>query len=181
MSNSDYSLFSSGLRGAEQTFGECAEKHGVSETIFSFDGHKLAREKNVTVLTEAELERGHVSMEIVSAKMGRRYAHTETILKVFQVIFHMVNKGFQVLAIGWINEDKTVKGGTGWGVALAKFLNRPVSVFDQHSNKWSSWDGKDWVEDTPVISHKTFCGTGTRNLTDEGKKAIEDLFTRSFK
>jgi hypothetical protein len=181
MTVGEYSLFSGGLRGAEQTFGENAEKHGISETTFSFDGHKLARDKNVTVLTEAQLERGHVSMEIVSAKMGRRYSNTDTIRKVFQVIFHMVNKGFQVFAIGWIKPDKTVKGGTGWGVALAKFLNRPVSVFDQDSCKWFTWDGNNWEESTPVISHKTFCGTGTRNLTDEGKKAIDDLFTRSFK
>ena len=34
--------------------------------------------------------------------------------------------------------------------------------------------------DEPVILHETFCGTGTRNLSDEGKKAIEDLFSRSF-
>jgi len=32
----------------------------------------------------------------------------------------------------------------------------------------------------PVISEKTFVGTGTRNLTEDGLKAIQDLFTRSF-
>ena len=102
------------------------------------------------------------------------------IRKVFQLIFHMVNKGYQVFAIGWIQSDKTVKGGTGWGVELAKFFNRPVSVFDQGTNKWYTWERDEWVEGEPVISHKTFCGTGTRNLSDKGKKAIEDLFSRSF-
>ncbi len=92
----------------------------------------------------------------------------------------MVNKGYQVLAVGWIQEDKTVKGGTGWGVELAKFFNRPVNVFDQTTNKWYAWENNDWTENKPVIAHKTFCGTGTRNLSDEGKKAIEDLFDRSF-
>ena len=119
-------------------------------------------------------------MEIVSARMGRRYARVDKIRKVFQIIFHMVNKGYQVFAIGWIQSDKTVKGGTGWGVELAKFFNRPVSVFDQGENKWYTWEKNEWKEDEPVILHETFCGTGTRNLSDEGKKAIEDLFSRSF-
>lgn len=177
---SDFHFFSGGLKGAEQTFGEHAEKYGVKETTISFEGHELARAKNVVVMTDQELKLGDISMEIVSKRMGRRYAQTDRIRKVFQVIFHMVNKGLQVFAVGWIQEDKTVKGGTGWGVELAKFFNRPVSVFDQTTNKWFSWLGNEWKEDVPAISHETFCGTGTRNLTDQGKKAIEDLFSRSF-
>lgn len=178
---SDFSFFSGGLKGAEKTFGENAEKYGVKETTISYHGHELDREKNVLLLTDNELKLGDISMEIVSKRMGRRYAQTDKIRKVFQVIFHMVNKGLQVFAVGWIQEDKTVKGGTGWGVELAKFFNRPVSVFDQTSNTWYSWIGNDWKEDVPVISHDTFCGTGTRDLSPEGKKAIEELFERSFK
>jgi len=181
MSNKEYSLYSGGLKGAEETFGEFAEKYGINETNFSFDGHKCSRGKNITLLSDAELKKGNISMEIVSGRMGRRYSQAEKIRKVFQTIFHMVNKGYQVLAIGWIQSDKTVKGGTGWGVELAKFFNRPVSVFDQETNVWYTWKENEWVEEIPVISHKTFCGTGTRNLSDEGEKAIEELFSRSFK
>jgi len=180
MSNKEYSLYSGGLKGAEETFGKFAEKYGINETNFSFDGHKCSRGKNITLLSDAELKKGNISMEIVSGRMGRRYSQAEKIRKVFQTIFHMVNKGYQVLAIGWIQSDKTVKGGTGWGVELAKFFNRPVSVFDQETNVWYTWKKNEWVEEIPVISHKTFCGTGTRNLSDEGKKAIEELFSRSF-
>ena len=178
---SECHLFSGGLKGAETTFGENAEKFGIKETTFSFEGHSPARNKGVVVLDEKELKQGDISMEIVSARMGRRYTQSEKIRKVFQTIFHMINKGYQIFAVGWIQEDKTVKGGTGWGVELAKFFNRPVSVFDQKANTWFSWKDNDWQEDLPVIDHKTFCGTGTRNLSREGKKAIEDLFTRSFK
>lgn len=180
MGNKEYSIYSGGLKGAEEAFGECAEKYGINEINFSFEGHKLSREKNITLLSEEELKKGDISMEIVSARMGRRYTRADKIRKVFQIIFHMVNKGYQVFAIGWIQSDNTVKGGTGWGVELAKFFNRPVSVFDQGTNRWCTWNGNEWEQDEPVISNKTFCGTGTRNLSDEGKKAIEDLFSRSF-
>lgn len=180
MEKEKYSMYSGGLKGAEQTFGECAEKYGINEINFSFEGHRCAREKNITLLSDADLKKGNISMEIVSVRMGRRYAQADKIRKVFQTIFHMVNKGYQVFAIGWIQSDKTVKGGTGWGVELAKFFNRPVSVFDQEKNKWYTWETIEWKEGTPLISHDTFCGTGTRNLSEKGKQAIEDLFKRSF-
>ncbi|SDU37034.1 hypothetical protein [Desulfobacula phenolica] len=180
MNNNECSIYSGGLKGAEETFGRCAEKYGINEINFSFEGHRPSRDKNITLLSEEELKKGNISMEIVSARMGRRYSRADKIRKVFQVIFHMVNKGYQVVAVGWIQSDKTVKGGTGWGVELAKFFNRPVSVFDQGKNGWYTWKGDEWVADEPVISHKTFCGTGTRNLSKEGEKAIEDLFSRSF-
>ncbi len=180
MSNQDYTMYSGGLKGAEKMFGECAQKYGINEVNFSFQGHKCAREENITMLSEEELGKGNISMEIVSARMGRRYAQADKIRKVFQVIFHMVNKGYQVFAIGWIQPDKTIKGGTGWGVELAKFFNRPVSVFDQDEKKWFTWQNNEWKEDKPLISHKTFCGTGTRNLSKEGRNAVEELFNRSF-
>lgn len=180
MSNNEYSFYSGGLKGAEEAFGKNAEKYGINEINFSFEGHTCSRDKNITVLTEEALKQGNISMEIVSGRMGRRYSQADKIRKVFQIIFHMVNKGYQVFAIGWIQEDKTVKGGTGWGVELAKFFNRPVSVFDQKANKWYTWKENEWMDDEPVISHKTFCGTGTRNLSDQGEKAIQDLFSRSF-
>lgn len=176
----DCSFYSGGLRGAEEAFGKCAEKYGINEINFSFEGHKCSRDKNLTILDDGELKKGDISMEIVSARMGRRYSRTDKIRKILQLIFHMVNKGYQVVAIGWIQDDNTVKGGTGWGVELAKFFNRPVSVFDQTTNKWFEWDGTKWTENTPVISHETFCGTGTRNLSKDGENAIEDLFKRSF-
>lgn len=180
MNHAKRHFFSGGLKGAEAAFGEQAEKYGISETTFAFEGQTLSREMNVTILSEETLKKGDVSMEIVSARMGRRYAQADKIRKVFQVIFHMVNKGFQVVAIGWIQEDKTVKGGTGWAVELGKFFNRPVSVFDQDKNQWFTWKEGGWTLDTPVITEDTFCGTGTRNLTAEGKIAIEELFKRSF-
>ena len=119
-------------------------------------------------------------MEIVCMRMKRTYSNTETIRKVMQMIFHMVNSGFQVFAVGWIQPNNTVRGGTGWTVELAKLFNRPLSVFDQDRKAWFNWQDNAWVESLPVIEHQTFVGTGTRSLSEEGKRAIHDLFQRSF-
>jgi hypothetical protein len=92
----------------------------------------------------------------------------------------MVNKGYHVITIGWIQPDDTVKGGTGWGVELAKLFNRPVHVYDQDKKEWFAWKDNRWVADMPVITDNTFACTGTRNLDADGTRAIHDLFERSF-
>ncbi len=177
---SQTTLYSGGHRGTEAEFGYQAEHWGLKEVTFSFDGQTPARDRGQVVLSTEELKNGDISMEIVSMRMNRTYARVEKIRKVIQTIFHMVNRGYQVFAVGWIQSDETVKGGTGWAVELAKLFNRPLSVFDQEKAAWFTWTDKRWQKDLPVISHDTFVGTGTRNLTEDGKTAIADLFRRSF-
>ena len=176
----DYTFYSGGLNGAETAFGEAAEKWSVKEVNFSYSGQKTNRQKNLVVLSDDELKRCDISMELVSKMMGRTYYETEKIRKVLQTIFHMVNKGHQIFVIGTILEDNTVKGGTGWAVELAKLFNRPLSVYDQEKNGWYSWKQGAWVEDSPKIEHDTFVGSGTRNLSEDGRKAIEKLFEETF-
>ncbi len=181
MKADECTLYHGGLKGAETTFGEQAEKYGAGEVIFTFDGHRLNRERNAVTLTEEDLQRGDISMEIASRMMNRTYYETEKIRRVLQAIFHMVNKGHQVFVIGTILDDNSVKGGTGWAVELAKLFNRPLHVFDQNHNGWFVWKDGSWQPDeNPTISFDTFVGSGTRYLSDEGKVAIEKLFSDSF-
>jgi len=173
-------LYSGGHKGAEAEFGRLAEAWRMNEVNISFEGHNAARTRGVRLLNREELQKGDVSMEIVSKRMNRTYSRTDKIRKVIQSIFHMVNSGYHVIAVGWIQGDDTVKGGTGWGVELAKLFNRPLSVYDQERKGWFSWEHNQWVENTPVITSDTFAGTGTRFLSDDGRQALRDLFIRSF-
>ena len=176
-----FTLYSGGHRGTEAEFGKLAEEFGVKEVTYSFEGHRVERTTGLVMLSDEELKKGDISMDIVSLRMSRKYAEADKIRKVFQQLFHMVNSGLQILAVGVIQEDDTVKGGTGWAVELGKLFNRPLSVFDQEKEQWFSWKHGAWVEHLPNIMHKTFVGTGTRNLTEAGNQAIRDLFVRSFK
>jgi len=173
-------LYSGGLVGAEAFFGEMAEKWGIKEVNYTFEGRRMDRAVNAHVLSGEELKRGDISMELVSRMTGRTYYEAEKIRKVLQTIFHMVNSGHQVFVVGTIQDDKTVKGGTGWAVELAKLFNRPVSVYGQVRKQWYTWRDNDWQPDEPRIEHPTFVGSGTRNLTDDGRRAIEQLFLDSF-
>jgi hypothetical protein len=173
-------LVSGGHKGAEAEFGRAAKRWGLEQTTYSFEGHAMEWPVAVQVLSDAELAKGDVSMEIVSQRMGRSYHQAELIRRVIQSIFHMVNASYAVFVIGHILSDDTVKGGTGWAVELARLFNRPVWVFDQERETWFRWRDGRWDPDTPTIGERTFCGTGTRHLGEEGRRAIDELFRRSF-
>ena len=102
MQAEESTLYHGGLKGAETAFGEQAEKYGANEVIFTFEGHRLNRDRNAISLTEEDLQRGDISMEIASRMMNRTYYETEKIRRVLQAIFHMVNKGHQVFVVGTI-------------------------------------------------------------------------------
>ena len=184
MNARDCILFSGGAPGAEAAFGACAERHGVEEVNFTFDGHKIDRQRGVRVLNHEELQNGDVSLEYVSRLMHRRYTDAPTIRRILQTIWYQVNNGQEIYVIGTILEDGTVQGGTGWGAEFAKLCNKPLCVFDQSKDAWFTWTASEWHRrgsaDAPVITHPHFTGTGTRTLKDNGRAAIEGLFKRSF-
>jgi len=184
MNKTDYILFSGAAPGAEAEFGACAERHGVEEVNFTFEGHTEARRRGIRVLNHEELQAGDVSLEYVSKLMHRRYTDSPALRKVLQTIWYQVNSGQEIYVVGVILEDGTVRGGTGWGAEFAKLCNKPLHVFDQEKNGWFTWSGEDWEKRTsangPIITHAHFTGTGTRKMQANGTRAIEELFTRSF-
>jgi hypothetical protein len=174
-------LFSGAANGAEARFGEAAERHGIAEVNFTFEGHNDARTRGIRVLTEPELKQGDVSLSYLSRLMHREFRDTRLFRRVLQSIWHQVNNGLEVFVVGRILDDGTVKGGTGWGAEFAKICNKPLYVFDQNRGNWYRWNGDDWQEvSVPVITQARFTGTGTRFLDESGAGAIDELFARSF-
>ncbi len=84
-------LFSGAANGAESEFGAAAERRGIDEVNFTFEGHKDARGRGIRVLTHEELIHGDVSLAYVSKLMHRHYADTRLFKKVLQSIWHQVN------------------------------------------------------------------------------------------
>ena len=73
MNPKNYVLYSGGAQGSEAEFGTIAEKFGVQEVNFTFDGHKIFRTRGVRVLTTEELLKGDVSLAYLSILMNRKY------------------------------------------------------------------------------------------------------------
>src|SRR3954451_8241119 len=108
MNPDDEILFSGGAAGAEAEFGACAERHGIEEVNFTFDGHRIDRHRGVRVLNHEELQSGDVSLAYVSKLMHRRYTDSPTLRKVLQTLWYQVNNGQEIYVIGTILEDGTV-------------------------------------------------------------------------
>ena len=174
-------LYSGGAAGTEQFFGALAESWGIEEVNYSFEGHQIERSRGVRVLTSEELALKDVSLTYVSKLMNREYTRAPLFRKVLQSICWQVSSGEEVLVVGAIQLDNTVKGGTGWGAEFAKICNKPLHVFDQPQNAWFFWNQDAWEKvENPVIEHTHFAATGTRFLENNGRIAIQDLFARSF-
>jgi len=184
MTRDDYILFSGGAAGAEAEFGASAERHGIEEVNFTFDGHAAVRQRGLRFLNHEELAAGDVSLEYVSRLLNRRYTDSPTLRKVLQSIWYQINNGQEIFVVGTIEPDNTVKGGTGWGAEFAKLCNKALHVFDQDKDAWFTWRQTYWAPrtgtDLPAVAHAHFTGTGTRVLNDAGRRAIAELFARSF-
>jgi hypothetical protein len=173
-------LIHGGHKGAEAEFGRAASRWDVEEITLSYEGHNMERAVNVETLDDEELNKGRVGMEFVFQRMGRRFVQGRGLSRVMNSMFHVVVRSDELFAIGWIQPNKTIKGGTGWGVELAKVFGRQVHVFDQDKERWFSWLNHKWVASEPVFSHEQFSATGTRHLSEAGIRAIHDLFERSL-
>jgi hypothetical protein len=183
MKREDCICFSGAANGAEAAFGAAAERFGIDEVNFTFEGHVNARLHGLRILTKAELRHGDVSLGYLSKLMHRQYPDTPMFRKVLQTIWHQVQNGQEIFVVGKINPDDTVTGGTGIAAEYARLFNRPVYVFDQPRSAWFRWNGNSNAWDPagePSIRQPLFCGTGTRFLEECGKAAIEALFARSF-
>jgi hypothetical protein len=176
-----FTLLSGGAKGAEALFGEVAERWGLAEINFSFPGRATARRRGVVELTDEELERGGVSEAYIQAQLHRSFPETERFQRLLKSIWHQVATSGEVFVIGEIQEDDTVKGGTGWAAELARRFRKPLYVFDQTKDRWFQWTGSAWAQVSPPRIRRTrFTGTGTRFLSKSGSKAVEDLFAASF-
>jgi hypothetical protein len=175
-------LLSGGGKGAEAEFGACAERWGMTEVNYSFEGHTyLERERGVVRLGEDDLKKGDFSLVYVSRRLGRVLSEIPLVRSILQTIWHQINGASQVFVVGIIQPDNTVRGGTGWGAELARLWKKPLFVYDQPKKAWFRWSGSAWeIAGMPVITSEAFAGIGTQNLSEDGQLAIRDLFLRSF-
>lgn len=178
----DFTLFSGGAQGAEAEFGRQAELHGVQEINYTFEGHRIERTRGIRVLTQEELAKKDVSLTYVSKLLSRKFSNGPQIRMVLRTIMHQIDAGLEIFVVGTIQEDGTVKGGTGWGAEFAKICNKPLFVFCQEKAGWFTWKSDAWIPASdPAITHTHFTGTGTRFLEESGKAAIAALYARSFR
>ena len=73
-------------------------------------------------------------------QLGRHVSYPIT-LPYLQRNYHVIKPASLVLVLGYFDElRKHVLGGTGWSVAMAQLLLKPLYVFDLDMEQWYWWN-----------------------------------------
>lgn len=184
---------SGGAIGADSYWGHIGEQYGVVSNHYYY-GEKTP-EGNFEISDEDYEEGRYEAAKAANFTYGYKYStmkdhrlirnwsqvkHSDSIF----AIGHLVRPGEQLFP-NQKNDTRValnaaVQGGTGYAVAMAILHGKPVYVYDQERKQWfSNIDGKWRISEIPTLT-KNFAGIGTRNLNDDGKKAIEDVYLKTI-
>ena len=187
-----YSLHSGGAKGSDSYWDEIGAKYGFNEPQHYYRGSKTSL-GNVEQSDE-DYKEGEKKMIQAADDIGRAVPADKKTRNLQIRNWNQVKYADSIFAIGHIlhegdvnskNYEVTntqVDGGTGYAVQMAINEHKPVYVFDQEQGKWFeySYEKEDFVEtETPTLT-KNYAGIGTSEINESGKKAIRDVYEKTF-
>lgn len=181
-----YTNHSGGADGADMAWETLGRKYGVDTIAYSFVGHNQSGQVQ-RFLSVEELKEGEENAMKACSSLGRPWDRIKSNYYVKCLIsrnWFQVKNSTCVYAVGqFANKSRTlVDGGTGWAVQMAIDNDKPVYLFDQKSSSWYKYAKieKCFVKtDTPTLC-EDFAGIGTRELQENGRKAIKDVYEKTF-
>jgi hypothetical protein len=172
-----------GAIGSDEVFSEMCTKKGIDVIAWSFPGHNTKSKKRIN-LTQEQLDEGFEHVKIANKTLKRNiYNLSSYVKKLLSRNWFQVKSSDAIYAIGTIQENmKTISGGTGWAVMQGIDNNKIVYIFDQNKNSWFQYNYKNGIfekyEGIPELT-KRFAGIGTRDINENGIKAIKELIERA--
>ena len=185
----EYVNHSGGAKGADTEWDVAGKEHG-------FNANRHYRPEHLDSLKESEINeiesayqkavkdlgRNSLPKDSYAGKLVRRdYLQAKNADEVFAVS-HLLKSGEKDKK-GYVNKTgKTVvEGGTGYAVQMAINLGKHAYVYDQVRKSWYKYNKEDglWHSiETPILS-KNYAGIGTREINENGKQAIRDVFKKT--
>ena len=175
---SRFTNHSGGAIGSDSYWGTTGEKYGVTSRHYHAEGAKTPTGN--TPVTREQLLEADEHLKKANETLKRRFpTSNEFINNLLRRNWQQVKNSDEVFAISTI-KNNLVEGGTGWAVQMAIDTGKPVHVFDQNTNSWYTYENGSWVKtETPVLT-PNFAGIGTRQISEAGKKAIEEVYDKTF-
>lgn len=168
-----YVNHSGGAVGSDTYWGEVGARFGVTSNHY-YHGNKTPN-GNVAI-TEEQFQEGKAHVLQANETLNRK---PEKYMDLLARNWMQVKNADAVFAIGHISKG-IVDGGTGWAVQMAIDAGKPVYLFDQVRNQWFRNTSGTWaVTEVPTLT-SNFAGIGTRELNEQGKKAIEDVYAKTL-
>lgn len=163
-------FYSGGAVGSDTEWRNVAQKYGFDMIHYTVDDYdklssddKESIEKQYKEVVE-RLQRKQLSADSYSGKLVRR--------DMLQA-----NSADSILAIGRLGKNGHVDGGTAYATERGIIRGIPVYLFDQNDNHWKTYDGEEFIncEQPNLTRHAALIGT--RQITDTGKRAIQNVFS----
>lgn len=181
ITNTNNICYSGGAVGADFAWGEAAVKAGHHLVHYVFKGHKGSNGPHAVVLDPTKLHLADPYLKTANQTLKRSWpAHSDFVSNLLRRNYFQIKSTDAVYAIAE-PDGPSVYGGTAWAVEMFKILqpsSENIFTFNQKNGLWYKWSGFSWavVSNVPRPSGK-WTGIGTRDLTPNGIKAINGLFT----
>jgi hypothetical protein len=161
--------------------------YGVKTIAYSFGNH-VQYGKNQCKLSQEQLNEGYEKCKIASETLKRPWKYIENKPYVKNLLarnWFQVKGAHSIFAVGkFVKGSKTlVDGGTGWAVQMAIDNKKSVFFFEQIENRWYDYDN---IVKTFMVFHHiptlttNFAGIGTREINENGKRAIKEVSEKTF-
>lgn len=192
--SSENVCFSGGSKGADQVFGEQAERVGHTVQHYTFFNH-LSPCKKVVRLNVIDLLAADDYLKVAARILGRSYPpKTEYVTNLLRRNYYQIENTEKIFAVGLFETDTTqdtlfgsmhtgpIKSGTGWTVALGIIAGiKEIYFFDHVVNQWfefvpgsNPWQWKQ-VDSVPRPSG-WYTGIGSHDLPAHGSDEIKNLY-----
>ncbi len=178
-----YTCYSGGAQGADSVFELESIKHNIKVVAYSFNGHNT-KSSNTYILSPNQLKEGFKHIEIANDRLSRNIYNISSYVKnLISRDYYQVKNSDAIFAIGRLQTENTVMGGTGYACSVAIDLKKIIYLFEQNDNQWYYYDYEtdkfEIYEEVPKLTEK-FAGIGTREINDNGINAIINLFKNNI-
>jgi hypothetical protein len=186
---------SGGAQGADTYWADIGKEYGVKTRAYSYktkyhdspDKVEISDEdynEGISQVNKANKILGRFGIHKYMNLLARNWAQIKYSDEVFAIgtIVEPGKRGSR----GYYNKSKyqVVDGGTGYAVQMGINTSRKVFVFDQDKDKWFRWSysSLSFIElsDVPDIKTQNFAGIGTREIKQNGIKAISEVYNLTF-
>ena len=193
---SNITCHSGGAEGSDSYWESIGVNFGVKTKAYSYQT-KYHTSPNKVEISDEDYQEGVIEVNKANKHMDR--FGINKYINLLARNWAQVKYSTQIFAIGIIIDSgkkgpkgyyskskiQTVDGGTGYAVMMGILNMRDVYVYDQVKLKWFRWSYSTMsfieLKETPKIKTQNFAGVGTRQITPDGIKAIEEVYQKTFK
>lgn len=175
---SQYTNHSGGADGSDSVWFEFGQQYGVLDQRHYHHELEPNAVQNIKI-SEQEFVEGKKHVNQANETLGRQPdKHMDKLARNW----YQVLNADEIFAVGDILSGNIVDGGTGWAVQMAIDNGKPVHFFDQKTKHWYNYNYQtEQFEKSgvPVLT-KEFAGVGTRQISKEGRQAINNVYRKTF-